>query len=166
MSTEEDVREACLQLLTVRQRSRAELEQRLRRKGFEDDHIAPVLDKLTEVELIDDQAFARTWVQSRHEYSGKGKRALAAELRLKGVADSVAAEALSHVDEESEELRARELVRKRLRTLTVDDTAAATRKLVGMLARRGYSQGLAFRVVSDELTAAGAATDEYTEDSP
>ena len=65
------MREACLQLLAVRPRSRAELGQRLRRKGYETAQIEPVLDRLTQVELIDDAAFAQTWVQSRHMYSGK-----------------------------------------------------------------------------------------------
>ena len=152
---EDEVREACLQLLAVRQRSRAELAQRLSRKGFELVHVEPVLDRLTEVELIDDAAFARTWVQSRHTYSGKGRRALAAELRLKGVDDSVAAAALSQVDDASEEGRARQLVLKRLRTMpsgAVALGAAATmRKLVAMLARRGYPQEMAVRVVRAEL---------------
>lgn len=156
---EEEVREACLQLLAVRPRSRAELAQRLQRKGYQSVEIEPVLDRLTEVELIDDASFAQAWVHSRHSYSGKGRRALAAELRLKGVEESVAAAALAQVDDASEERRARELVRKRLRTLPTPPAeegpqAATVRKLAAMLARRGYGQELAFRVVRDELVAA------------
>ena len=161
---EDEVREACLQLLAVRQRSRAELAQRLSRKGFEFTQVEPVLDRLAEVELIDDAAFARTWVQSRHRYSGKGKRALAAELKLKGVDDSVAAEALAEVDAASEEERARELVLKRLRTMpagamAVGSAAATVRKLVAMLARRGYPQDLAVRVVRATLAERGTGTE-------
>jgi len=152
---EDEVREACLQLLAVRPRSRAELGQRLRRKGYEPAQIEPVLDRLTQVELIDDAAFAQTWVQSRHTYSGKGRRALAAELRLKGVDDAIAAAALAYVNDESEEQRARELVRKRMRTMTVGpgahDDAVNLRKLVAMLARRGYRQEMALRVVREEI---------------
>lgn len=73
------------------------------------------------------------------------------ELRRKGVADESAAEALATVDTEAEEERARQLVRKRLRALGSADEAAKIRKLVGMLARKGYSQGLAYRVVKEEL---------------
>jgi len=72
---EEEVREACLQLLAVRPRCRAELAQRLQRKGYQSVEIEPVLDRLTEVELIDDASFAQAWVHSRHSYSGKGRGA-------------------------------------------------------------------------------------------
>lgn len=148
-------RDICLNLLTVRPRTRAELRQSLLRKEIEEDVADQVLSRLDEVGLVDDAAFAELWVRSRHTYQGLGRRALATELRRKGVADDVAAEAVATVDADAEEERARELVRKRLRSLTGADETARIRKLVGMLARRGYSQGLAFRVVRDELHAAG-----------
>jgi regulatory protein len=148
-------KDVCLRLLTVRPRTRAELRQALLRKEIEEDVADQVLSRLDEVGLVDDAAFAELWVRSRHTYQGMGRRALATELRRKGVDDSVAAEAVATVDTDAEEERARELVRKRLRSLTGADEAARIRKLVGMLARRGYSEGLAFRVVRDELRAAG-----------
>lgn len=167
---EHEAHEACLQLLAVRPRSRAELAQRLLRKGFSPEQIEPVLDRLAEVELIDDVAFANSWVQSRHAYSGKGRRALAAELRLKGVEDAVAAQALSQVDDASEEQRARELVRKRARTMVLSSEGSASvatiRKLAGMLARRGYPQQLAFRVVREELADLGADVEEQLSSGP
>ena len=161
-----EVREACLQLLSVRPRSRTELAQRLQRKGFEPAQIEPVLDRLTDVQLIDDASFANDWVQSRHTHSGKGRRALAGELRLKGVEESVAAAALAQVDDGSEEQRARELVHKRVRTMVVSEAdgkpaVATIRKLAGMLARRGYSQEMAFRVVREELADLGADVEEH-----
>lgn len=160
---ESAAREACLRLLTDRPRSRRELDQRLRSKGFEPEVAERVLDRLEQVDLVDDGAFAQAWVQSRHTYAGKGRRAMAMELRLKGVADHHVATALAQVDDEAEATRARELVQRKLRSLTVpEDTqqrAAVVRKLVGVLARRGYAQGLAFTVVRDELAAAGADTD-------
>ena len=123
-----------------------------------------MLDRLEQVELVDDGAFAQAWVHSRHTYAGKGRRAMATELRLKGVADHHVAAALAQVDDEAEAARARELVQRKLRNLTVpEDTqqrAAVVRKLVGVLARRGYAQGLAFTVVRDELAAAGTDIDE------
>jgi regulatory protein len=152
-------RDICLRLLTVRPRTRAELRQALLRKEIEEDVADRVLSRLDEVGLVDDAAFAELWVRSRHAYQGMGRRALATELRRKGVEDSVAAEAVATVDADAEEERARQLVRKRLRSLTGADEAARIRKLVGMLARRGYSQGLAFRVVRDELRAAGEESD-------
>src|SRR5690349_16392463 len=82
---EEQARDVCLRLLTVRARTRAELEAQLTKRGYPDDVSARVLDRLIEVGLLDDAAFAQEWVRSRRENSGKGKRALAAELRTKGV---------------------------------------------------------------------------------
>jgi regulatory protein len=127
----------------------------LLRKGIEEGVADQVLGRLDEVGLVDDAAFAELWVRSRHTYHGLGRRALTTELRRKGVADDVAAEAVATVDADAEEERARQLVRKRLRSLSGADEAARVRKLVGMLARRGYSEGLSFRVVRDELKAAG-----------
>jgi regulatory protein len=147
----EDAKEVCLRLLTARPRTRTELAQALTRKGFEPDVVEQVLSRLDEVGLVDDAAFAEVWVRSRHNFQGLSRRALAVELRRKGVADESAAEALATVDSDAEEERARELVRKRLRSLGSADESTKVRKLVGMLARKGYSQGLAFRVVKDEV---------------
>jgi regulatory protein len=152
-------RDLCLRMLAARPRTRAELHTGLLRKGIEGEVADEVLGRLDEVGLIDDAAFAEMWVHSRHTYQGLGRRALAAELRRKGVADPVAAQAVAAVDLESEEERARQLVRKRLRAMTTTDEVAKVRRLVGMLARKGYSQGLAFQVVRDELRAAGAETE-------
>jgi regulatory protein len=147
----QQAKEICLRLLTVRPRTRLELAQALARKGIEDDVVEQVLSRFDEVGLVDDAAFADVWVRSRHNLQGLSRRALAMELRRKGVADESAAEALATVDTEAEEERARQLVRKRLRALGSADEAAKIRKLVGMLARKGYSQGLAYRVVKEEL---------------
>jgi regulatory protein len=123
----------------------------LQRKEIDEAVAEQVLGRLDEVGLVDDAAFAEVWVRSRHNFQGLGRRALAMELRRKGVADTAAAEALATVDTEAEEERARQLVRKRLRVLADAEESAKVRKLVGMLARKGYTEGLAFRVVKDEL---------------
>ena len=147
----QQAKDICLRLLTARPRTRVELAQALARKGVEEDVASQVLDRLDEVGLIDDAAFAEVWVRSRHNYQGLSRRALAMELRRKGVADESAEEALAVVDSSAEEERARQLVRKRMRALSNADESAKVRKLVGMLARKGYSEGLAYRVVKDEL---------------
>jgi regulatory protein len=151
----EQARALCLRLLTVRARTRAELEAQLTKRGYPDDVSRSVLDRLTEVGLIDDADFAEQWVHSRRINAGKGKRALAAELRNKGVDDEVIDEALAGIDAGAERQRAEELVRARLRRerLTPDEEPKVMRRLVGMLARRGYSQGMAFDVVNVELAA-------------
>jgi regulatory protein len=156
-------REICLRLLTDRARTRQELAQALARKGVPADAASAVLDRFDEVGLIDDVAFAGQWVRSRHAHRGLGRRAIAVELRRKGVADDVAAEALGEVDAESEARRARELVDRKLRSLAVDtpeQRASGGRKLVGMLARKGYGAGIAYRVVREALAEHGAEPDE------
>jgi regulatory protein len=148
-------RDICYALLTARARSRQELYDALLRKGISAGVAEVVLGKFDRAGLIDDAQFAEMWVRSRHTYNGLGRRALAVELRRKGVADDVVAEAVAAVDSEAEEERARELVRKRLRTLSGVDETTKIRRLVGALARKGYAEGLAYRVVRDELRAAG-----------
>ena len=75
----------CLRLLTGSTRTRADLERALRRRGIADDVAGAVLDRLTEVGLIDDAAYAEAFVASRHRDRGLGRSALRAELRRKGV---------------------------------------------------------------------------------
>jgi regulatory protein len=152
-SREEQARNLCLRLLTARARTRAELESQLAKRGYPDDVSQRVLDRLTQVGLIDDADFAEQWVRSRRANAGKGKRALAAELRTKGVNNDVIMAALDGIDAGAERQRAEKLVRDRLRRekLGDDDDAKIARRLVGMLARRGYSQTMAFDVVKDEL---------------
>lgn len=152
-------REICLNLLAMRARTKAELRTKLLQKGIEADVADQVLGRLDEVGLVDDAAFAEQWVRSRHTYQGMARRALAAELRRKGVTDGVAAAAVSTLDSEAEEARARELVRKRLRSVGDAPEPTVIRRLVGMLARKGYPEGLAYRVVRDELRAAGSDAD-------
>lgn len=153
-SREEQARTLCLRLLTVRARTRAELHGQLAKRGYPEDISTAVLDRLATVGLVDDADFAQQWVRSRRAKAGKSRRALAAELHTKGVDRDVIASALSEIDAGAERDRAEELVRAKLRRETLDgDDARVTRRLVGMLARRGYSQNLACEVVLAELAA-------------
>jgi regulatory protein len=144
----------CLRLLTARARTRAELAGQLTKRGYPDDVSALVLDRLADVGLVDDEDFAEQWVRSRHFNAGKGKRALASELRTKGIDDEVIAGALADIDSDAERVRAEQLVADKLRrerlTEGTDDVKVA-RRLVGMLARRGYNQSMAFDVVKVAL---------------
>jgi regulatory protein len=133
------------------------------------DAATTVLERFDEVGLIDDAAFAGQWVRSRHRHRGLARRAIAQELRRKGVDDEVAGEALAEVDGESEARRARELVDRKLRTLpagTPEQRTAAARRLVGMLARKGYGAGVAYGVVKEALAEHGAEQDELDGDAP
>ena len=152
LSREEQARALCLRLLTARARTRAELAGQLAKRGYPDDVSDRVLDRLGHVGLVDDADFAEQWIRSRRANAGKGKRALAAELRTKGVDNEVITAALAGIDAGAERERAEQLVRDKLRREKLgDDDAKVARRLVGMLARRGYSQTMAFDVVKDEL---------------
>ena len=152
---EEQAHALCLRLLTARARSRAELIGKMAKHGYPDEVAETVLSRLVSVGLVDDEDFAAQWVRSRHTYSGKGKRALAAELRIKGVDAEVIAAALDGIDAGAERGRAEQLVERKLRreALAEGDDPKVMRRLVGMLARRGYSQTLAVAVVTDALAA-------------
>jgi regulatory protein len=152
-SREEQARALCLRLLTGRSRTRAELAGQLAKRGYPDHVSARVLDRLAAVGLIDDTDFAEQWVHSRRANAAKGKRALAAELRTKGVDNDVITAVLSGIDAEAERDRAEQLVRTKLRRENLNDDVRVGRRLVAMLARRGYSQTMACDVVSAELAA-------------
>jgi regulatory protein len=147
-------RAICLRLLTDRARTQAELAAVLRRRGVPDQVAERVLGRFSEVGLIDDAAFAEQWVHSRHSSRGLARRALAAELHRKGVDGEVVGQAVAALDRDSEERRARELVDRRLRSMAPADERAANR-LVGMLARKGYPAGVAYRVVREALREQG-----------
>ncbi|MDD7938891.1 regulatory protein RecX [Actinomycetospora lutea] len=144
-------RTICLNLLTTRARSRAELAVSLARKGVEDDVARRVLDRLAAAKLVDDAAFAEQWVSSRHRHQGLGKRALAGELHRKGVERETATTAVDEISRDDEHARARALVDRRLPSLARHDDAVAARRLVGMLARKGYDAGVAYTVVREAL---------------
>jgi regulatory protein len=153
-------RAICLRLLTVQPRTRAELAAALARRDVPDDAAAAVLGRFTEVGLIDDRAFAAAWVGSRHAGRGLARRALAAELRRRGVDGRTVGEAVATLEPETEERTARQLVAKRLPGTRRLEPAARVRRLVGMLARKGYPPALAVRVVREELAADGADPSE------
>jgi regulatory protein len=106
------------------------------------------------VGLIDDAAYARAWVSSRQAGRGLARRALSAELRAKGVDPGVAADAVAAVDDDDEREAARRLVARKVGGMHRLDRVTASRRLVGMLARKGYTGGLAAAVVREALDAA------------
>ncbi|MBX6751069.1 MAG: regulatory protein RecX [Micromonosporaceae bacterium] len=184
----ERARQICLRLLAVRPRTRSELATALRRRGIDAQVAEEVLRRYGEVGMVDDEAFARAWVTSRHHSRGLARRALAAELRQRGIDSDTVGRALTELDSDTEVATARALVERKLRLEPPlrpprrrapggdqsdrpedgsdgdrveadrwDDagrraaTEALARRLVGLLARKGYPPGLAIRVVRDAL---------------
>src|SRR5215467_8265449 len=141
----------CLRQLTTAPRTRAQLAETLRRRGVPDDAAEAVLGRFTEVGLLDDATFAKAWVESRHYGRGLGRRALAAELNQRGVERGDIQEAVAKLSPETELSTARSLVERRLRATAGLPAQARLRRLVGMLARKGYPAGLSYRVVREAL---------------
>jgi regulatory protein len=144
-------RKILLDQLTGRARTRSELADKLAGRNVPDDVAARLLDRFEEVGLIDDAGFAREWVEQRQSGRGLARRALAQELRRKGIEDELAREVLDEIDPDDEVEVARRLVQAKLRSVRGLDRDRATRRLVGMLARKGHSSSVAFRVVREEL---------------
>lgn len=140
-----------LDTLTGQARTRKELADKLAKREVPADVAAELLDRFTDVGLIDDEAFARQWVESRHRSRGLAPRALAQELRRKGVGDEETKAALEQIDEADERAAARALVEKKARSMRGLDAQVATRRLAGLLARKGYGAAVAFSVVREVL---------------
>jgi regulatory protein len=140
-------------MLTVAPRTQAQLATALRRRGVPEDAAEAVLARFAEVKLIDDAMFARAWVDSRHHGRGLASRALGAELRQRGVPRDDIEAALSELSPDVELETARELIARRLPGTAGMPVPARMRRLVGVLARKGYSGGLAYRVVREALEA-------------
>ncbi len=149
-------RAICLRLLTRAPRTRAQLAEALAKRSVPADVADRVLDRLTEVRLIDDAAFAEAWVSSRHAGRGLASRALGDELRRRGVDGVVVDQALGRLDAEGERATARALVNRRLRSTAGIDPRKRVSRLVGMLCRKGYPPGVAMAVVRDALADEGS----------
>jgi regulatory protein len=150
-------RQICLRLLTFAPRTRTQLADALRKRGIPDDAAHAVLDRFTEAGLIDDAAFARAWVESRHYSRGLAGRALRAELRQRGVDDDQIRDAIEDLGPDAEVTTARRLVQQKLESTRGQPPEARIRRLAGTLARRGYPPGLAFRVVREAMEAEGSS---------
>src|SRR4051794_32599774 len=155
-SPENVARQIALRLLDSQPRTRAELAQAMARRGVPADAATAVLDRFAEVGLIDDEAFAAAWVTSRHNGRGLGRCALSQELRKRGVADDTIRDAVSTVSADDERGAAASLVERRLRSMSALPRDTQIRRLVGMLARKGFSQSLAMTVILEALDAANA----------
>jgi regulatory protein len=144
-------REIALRRLSVRARSRKELAQDLKSRDVPADAAAEVLDRFSEVGLVDDAAFAQEWVESRGRRSGAAR--LRQELRQKGVAEEDIADALGGRDDQADLTNARELATRKAAMMKSLDRVVRQRRLTALLARRGYSSAVIRRVIGEVLQA-------------
>lgn len=167
LDPEEQARALCLRLLTGNPRTRRQLADAMRKREIPEEVAEHVLGRFEDVGLIDDQAFANAWVESRHRGRGLARRALAQELRHRGVDAQLVSDAVGLLDAEQEEATARDLVARKIRGTRGLDRDKRIRRLASMLARKGYSEGLALKVVRDALAEeARTAGDEDLDGEP
>ncbi len=140
-----------LRQLTNAPKTRQQLREVLAKRECPDDVADAVLDRMSEVGLVDDAAYAQMLVRSKQTGRGLARRALSHELRAKGVDDETAAEVLEAIDPGAERRRARQLVDKKLATMHGLEVAVQTRRLAGMLARKGYGGDVSWGVIRDAL---------------
>ena len=154
-----------LRRLTHSPRTRAQLERSLRDRGFDEDVIVSVLGEFGEAGLVDDAAFSQAWVSSRHHGRKLSRRALAQELRTRGVEEDTVQEAVGGLSDQDEEEAARDLARRRLAASRGKNKEIRIRRTLSALARRGYSSGLSYRIVREELEREGVEADLYDPDT-
>jgi regulatory protein len=135
---------AALRLLTYRPRSRAELRQRLLRRGFPAQGVEEELERLARQGLVDDAAFARFWREARQGMNPRSARLIQGELRRKGVDPEAAAEATRGLDDEEAAYRAALRMAPRWASL---DYPGFRRKAGDFLRRRGFPWEVAHRTV-------------------
>jgi len=153
-------RQICLRLLTAAPRTHAQLAQAMHRGGVPAEAAEAILVRFADAGLIDDAAFARAWVESRHHSRGLSKRSLSAELRRNGVENEQIREAVDTLDPEQEVATARRLVERKMASTRGRPPETRVRQAAGMLARKGYPPGLAFRLIKDVMQAEGAEVTE------
>jgi regulatory protein len=152
-----------LNLLTASPKTRAQLAQAMRKRGVPDEAATEVLDRFDEVGLIDDAAFATAWVRSRQAGKGLAPRVLANELRQRGVAESLIADAVAGIDHDDIDSAARALVRRRAQTTSGLPMQVRLRRLTAMLSRKGYPGDVALRIVREVLADEGTDSGELPE---
>jgi regulatory protein len=148
---ESAARTICLRRLDRRACSRAELAAALAKRGIPDDVARRVLDRFTEVGLVDDGALADGFALAQHRERGLAGRAVALKLRQRGIAEDAVQDAVAQIDRDSEQAVAQRLVQRKLRSMAGLEPQVAARRLVGMLGRKGYPPGLAYDVVRAAL---------------
>jgi len=152
---EAQARQICLRLLETAPRTRAQLATALRRRGVPGEAAEAVLARFTDVGLIDDAAFARAWVETRHYSRGLSRRSLSAELRRQGIETDEINAAVYTLDPELEVATARRLVEQKMAGTRGQPPEARARRTAGALARKGYPPGLVFRLIKEVLEQEG-----------
>jgi regulatory protein len=146
-------RAIALRKLTAKACTRHELDRALQAKNVPGGVIDGVLDRLQEVGLVNDASFAVDWVSSRQQRRHLSRRLLRRELQAKGVERSHIDSALDQVDRNAELTSARDLVDRKLASMSGVAREVQYRRLAGMLSRRGFDSTITTQVLADVLGA-------------
>lgn len=161
----ESAREVALRQLDTRSRSRAELCTAILNRGFSAQTAEEVLDRLENVGLINDEAYAAMVVRDRFALRGAVGRAVVEELKRKGISSQSIALAMEQISSEDEYDKAKELARRKVRSCAGLPRQKAWNRLSGMLARKGYSPSICARVASETLAEWNSDGSEWEEGS-
>lgn len=140
-----------LRKLAAQARTRHELATALSAREVPEDVAEAVLDRMEAVGLVDDEAFARDWVESRQQRRHLSRSALRRELQTKGIDRDQIDEAVAGVETDDEVGAALALAQKKFRSLQGLERNVQYRRLAGALARRGFSAGVTATVLSQVL---------------
>lgn len=146
-------------------KTRKELLVVLGKKQVPPDMAESILDQLSDYNYVNDEEFATNFVQAKHFNQRQGASVVRHELRRKGVDDEIAAAALEQITEESQQEAAEYLVARKMRSTVGLDHAKRVNRLVGMLARKGYSPGLAYQVVREAIANEGVEDTDLLDDN-
>jgi regulatory protein len=156
--------ESAISLIALRPRSEREIRDRLRRKEYDDAVIDLAVERLLEQRYLDDDAFARYWIENRTSFRPRGELALRNELRAKGVDREIVDETIA--DAEIDDLAlAVELARGKARSMEHLDKITRQRRLIGFLQRRGFGYGV-IKTALDELEADNDDSDSMLDEGP
>lgn len=144
-------KERAFLLLSFRARSEKEVRDRLRQSGYEDDIVEDVVARLYALDLLNDQDFADRFVQSRMSGRPVGRRAMAYELRRKGLDTETVTEATAGVDDDAERAAALAAARSRAGRFQGMEAREARRKLGAFLQRRGFGWDTISSVMDEVL---------------
>ncbi len=140
--------DAAVRFLGPRPRSIAEIKRHLRTKRFDDEAQDKAIDALRAQRYIDDEAFARYWVEQRARFRPKGERALVSELMAKGVARETIDLVLGEADPDAETKRAREVIRRPMTRWLLMTDVERKRKIHQYLAARGFSYDVIEEIIA------------------
>jgi regulatory protein len=148
---EQRAKNVLLHQLSRSMKTRFQLAEILTKREIPEDIASKVLDRFTEAQLIDDAVFAAAYVRSRLE-NGRSASAIRGELRRKGVAGELIEANLAEIDRDREQQIANQLAANRFARMTKLEPEVRKRRLLGFLQRRGFSQSIAYRAISNAMT--------------